>query len=51
MQNYQLAQAILPRINTSHYLLSLVSKFIKKLASKRDWSATEINHILLNLPL
>ncbi|KAM4067753.1 ATP-dependent DNA helicase PIF1 [Hirsutella rhossiliensis] len=45
------ARAILPRVNARQGLVSFVAKFMNKLTAERDWSAMEINHLLLSLPL
>jgi ATP-dependent DNA helicase PIF1 len=42
---------ILPHTNSRAPLLSFVSKLLNKLVSERDWSAQEVSHILLDLPL
>ncbi|KAM4067942.1 ATP-dependent DNA helicase PIF1 [Hirsutella rhossiliensis] len=45
------ARAILPRVNARQGLVSFVAKFMNKLTAERDWSAMEISHLLLSLPL
>jgi ATP-dependent DNA helicase PIF1 len=42
---------LLPRVAINRPLLSLVSKLMNKLVGERDWSAQEVCHLLLNLPL
>ena len=46
-----LVKSILPHLNTTSPMLSLVSKMMNKLVGERDWSAQEVCHLLLNLPL
>lgn len=46
-----IARAILPKVNSNKPLVSFVAKFMNKLASERDWSAQEVCHLLLRLPL
>ena len=51
-QSYKaVVEEILPRLGSNRPLVSLVARFMNKLASERDWSAMEICHLLLNLPL
>jgi ATP-dependent DNA helicase PIF1 len=42
---------ILPYTNDRAPLLSFVSKMLNKLVGERDWSAQEVSHILLELPV
>jgi len=42
---------ILPYTNERALLLSFVSKMLNKLIGERDWSAQEVSHILLQLPV
>lgn len=42
---------ILPYTNDRAPLLSFVSKMLNKLIGERDWSAQEVSHILLELPV
>jgi ATP-dependent DNA helicase PIF1 len=42
---------ILPYTNDRAPLLSFVSKMLNKLIGERDWSAQEVSHILLQLPV
>jgi len=42
---------VLPRLNEHTPLFSLTSKLMNKLIGERDWSAQEVCHILLGLPL
>jgi hypothetical protein len=46
-----LLKQCLPHVNSNKPLFSLVSKLMNKLVSERDWSAQEVCHLLLNLPL
>lgn len=51
-QSYKdIAREILPKVNQQLGLVGFVARFMNKLAAERDWSAMEINHLLLNLPL
>ena len=47
----QIAQSILPHISDNNPMISFVSKMMNKLIGERDYSAQEICHILLGLPL
>jgi hypothetical protein len=47
----ELQSQILPYINDQAPLLSFVSKMLNKLIGERDWSAQEVSHILLRLPV
>ena len=47
----QIAQNILPHISDNNPMVSFVSKMMNKLIGERDYSAQEICHILLGLPL
>ena len=42
---------ILPYMNSRAPLLSFVSKMLNKVIAERDWSAQEVSHILLQLPV
>jgi hypothetical protein len=42
---------VLPYVNDRAPLLSFVSRILNKLIGERDWSAQEISHILLRLPV
>lgn len=46
-----LARTLLPRVSQRAPLLSFVSRLMNKLISERDWTAQEVCHHLLNLPL
>ena len=46
-----LLRQILPRLNERTPLFSLASKLLNKFIGVRDWSAQEVCHILLGLPL
>ena len=51
-QSYlELAASVLPAISHRQPLVSLASKVMNKLISERDYSAQEIAHLLLNIPL
>ena len=47
----ELQAQILPCIHDRAPLLSFVSKMLNKLIGERDWSAQEVSHILLQLPV
>ncbi|EFY94197.1 ATP-dependent DNA helicase PIF1 [Metarhizium robertsii ARSEF 23] len=47
----ELQAQVLPYMNDRAPLLSFVSKMLNKLIGERDWSAQEISHILLQLPV
>lgn len=47
----ELQSQILPYVNDRVPLLSFVSRMLNKLIGERDWSAQEVSHILLNLPV
>ena len=47
----QLKEQILPYTNTRLPLLSFASKLLNKLVSERDYSAQEVSHFLLGLPV
>lgn len=47
----QISRMILPHIADGNPLLSFVSKMMNKLIGERDYSAQEVSHILLGLPL
>jgi ATP-dependent DNA helicase PIF1 len=42
---------ILPYVNDRAPLLSFVSKMLNRMIAERDWSAQEVSHILLQLPV
>src|SRR5882762_387438 len=41
----------LPSVNSRHPVLSAVTKLMNQLVGERDWSAQEICHLLLDIPL
>lgn len=47
----QISKAILPHVSDRNPMLSFVSKMMNKLVGERDYSAQEICHQLLGLPL
>ena len=47
----ELQAKVLPYINDRAPLLSFASKILNKLVGERDWSAQEVSHILLQLPV
>jgi hypothetical protein len=47
----ELQAQVLPYINDRAPLLSFVSKILNKLIREYDWSAQEVSHILLQLPV
>ena len=47
----KLQSQVLPYVNDQAPLLSFVSKMLNKLIGERDWSAQEVSHILLQLPV
>src|ERR1700733_12028574 len=47
----ELQSQVLPYINDRAPLLSFVSKMLNKLIGERDWSAQEVSHLLLQLPV
>jgi hypothetical protein len=47
----EIMQRILPSINSNNPILSAVSKLMNQLVGERDWSAQEVSHLLLDLPL
>jgi hypothetical protein len=47
----QIAKSILPHISSHNPMVSFVSKLMNKLMGERDYSAQEICHVLLGLPL
>ncbi|EED14664.1 conserved hypothetical protein [Talaromyces stipitatus ATCC 10500] len=46
-----LMKSFLPRLNEKNPFLSAVSKMMNHLIGERDWSAQEVLHLLLDLPL
>ena len=44
-------KGLLPRITSRHPLLTAVTKLRNSLIAERDWSAQEVCHLLLDLPL
>jgi hypothetical protein len=51
MSYTELQGQILPYINDRAPLLSFVSRMLHKLIGERDWSAQEVSHVLLQLPV
>ncbi|KAI0121499.1 ATP-dependent DNA helicase PIF1 [Hypoxylon sp. NC0597] len=47
----EIAKDILPHVTDTNPILSFVSKMMNKLIGERDYSAQEICHVLLGLPL
>jgi ATP-dependent DNA helicase PIF1 len=47
----ELQAHVLPYVNDRAPLLSFVSRILNKLIGERDWSAQEVSHILLRLPV
>jgi ATP-dependent DNA helicase PIF1 len=47
----QLSKAILPHVSDRNPMLSFVSKMMNRLIGERDYSAQEVSHLLLGLPL
>jgi ATP-dependent DNA helicase PIF1 len=47
----ELQAQVLPYTNSRAPLLSFVSRLLNKLIGERDWSAQEVSHILLGLPM
>jgi ATP-dependent DNA helicase PIF1 len=47
----ELQAQVLPHINDQAPLLSFVSRMLNKLIRERDWSAQEVSHLLLQLPV
>jgi hypothetical protein len=47
----ELQTQVLPYISDRAPLLSFVSKMLNKLIGERDWSAQEVSHLLLQLPV
>ena len=47
----ELQAQVLPCVNDQAPLLSFVSRMLNKLIGERDWSAQEVSHILLQLPV
>jgi ATP-dependent DNA helicase PIF1 len=47
----ELQSQVLPYINDRGPLLSFVSKMLNKLIGERDWSAQEVSHLLLQIPV
>lgn len=47
----ELQTQVIPHINSQAPLLSFVSRMLNKLIGERDWSAQEVSHILLQLPV
>ncbi|KAH7230301.1 hypothetical protein B0J15DRAFT_473109 [Fusarium solani] len=47
----RLADQVLPHISHVQPLLSFPSRLMNKLIAERDYSAQEISHLLLNIPL
>jgi ATP-dependent DNA helicase PIF1 len=47
----ELQGQVLPCLNDQAPLLSFVSRMLNKLIGERDWSAQEVSHLLLQLPV
>lgn len=47
----ELQGQVLPYLNDQAPLLSFVSRMLNKLIGERDWSAQEVSHLLLQLPV
>jgi len=47
----ELLQTVQPYANELHAFSSIVAKFMNKLIAERDWSAQEVCHLLLDIPL
>ena len=47
----ELQALVLPHVNHYSPLMSFASRMLNKLIAERDWSAQEVSHILLDLPL
>jgi len=47
----ELLQSVQPHANSLHAFSSVVAKFMNKLIAERDWSAQEVCHLLLDIPL
>jgi ATP-dependent DNA helicase PIF1 len=47
----ELQGQVLPYLNDRAPLLSFVSRMLNKLIGERDWSAQEVSHFLLQLPV
>ena len=47
----ELQAQVLPYVNERAPLLSFTSKMLNKIIGERDWSAQEVSHILLQLPV
>ena len=47
----ELQGQVLPYLNDQAPLLSFVSRMLHKLIGERDWSAQEVSHLLLQLPV
>src|SRR5216117_943282 len=47
----ELQTQILPHTSTAAPTLSFLSKMLNKLIGERDWSAQEVSHILLGIPM
>ena len=46
-----IVRSVLPRVSTTHPVVSVVAKTMNKLIVERDWSAQEVSHLLIDLPL
>ncbi|KAK3396242.1 hypothetical protein B0T20DRAFT_481244 [Sordaria brevicollis] len=44
-------QQVIPQLNTNNSIKQFAAKFMNKLVAERNWSAQEVCHILLELPL
>lgn len=47
----EIVQEMIPFMHSFNHLFSLVSKVMNRLVGERDWSAQEVMHILLGIPL
>jgi ATP-dependent DNA helicase PIF1 len=47
----QVAVQAMNKINSNRAITTFVAKFMNRLIAERDWSAQEVHHLLLGLPL
>jgi hypothetical protein len=47
----EMISELIPMVNNSRPMVSLVAKMMNKLIGERDWPAMEVSHLLLDLPL
>ena len=47
----EMISELIPKVNNSCPMVSLVAKMMNKLIAERDWPAMEVSHPLLDLPL